>query len=35
MHDLAADTKQSKTLLIDTIAKVRAKKLLAESDEYF
>jgi len=32
---LAVDDKQSKTLLIDTIARVKAKELLADADDYF
>ncbi len=32
---LAVDDKESKTLLIDTIARVKAKELLADADDYF
>ena len=32
---LAVDTKNSKTLLIDTIARVKAKELLADAEDYF
>ena len=32
---LAVDTENSKTLLIDTIARVKAKELLADAEDYF
>lgn len=32
---LAVDNSESKTLLIDTIARVKAKELLADADDYF
>ena len=32
---LAVDVHESKTLLIDTIARVKAKELLADADDYF